>query len=310
MEPQSLHYGVAMRLDIPFVTPVVRDPNAFFWLSLITMTGLYYKLHGVHRPVTMKKSVIKRRKRVIPANQGLETEDMMSIDSAEQQSQYSESDMERGSINEDGSINLGSRRHIEPLSTLLPEPIRSSQGATSSQPTDLTAYHTSHVHQPLDLRDSLTDDNRLAPLTSISVMSDRQSSISPASFLSPTRSRKRSFSTTDQEFPSNEPNIDNAKRLSSIKSILNPTAESSSNSGAVNSFSETPPFRGSPPPTASVYSPERHPGATNTLPSVFSRETPECEKSKAERRAALEQEAARMRELLAANERELAALGD
>jgi GATA-binding protein len=32
--------------------------------------GLYYKLHGVHRPVAMKKSVIKRRKRVVPAGQG------------------------------------------------------------------------------------------------------------------------------------------------------------------------------------------------------------------------------------------------
>ena len=29
--------------------------------------GLYHKLHGVHRPVAMKKSVIKRRKRVVPA---------------------------------------------------------------------------------------------------------------------------------------------------------------------------------------------------------------------------------------------------
>ncbi|KAI8055253.1 hypothetical protein BDF22DRAFT_614661, partial [Syncephalis plumigaleata] len=25
--------------------------------------GLYYKLHGVHRPMTMRRSVIKRRKR-------------------------------------------------------------------------------------------------------------------------------------------------------------------------------------------------------------------------------------------------------
>lgn len=29
--------------------------------------GLYYKLHGVHRPVVMKKETIKRRKRVVPA---------------------------------------------------------------------------------------------------------------------------------------------------------------------------------------------------------------------------------------------------
>ncbi|RKP09056.1 hypothetical protein THASP1DRAFT_6229, partial [Thamnocephalis sphaerospora] len=25
--------------------------------------GLYYKLHGVHRPMTMRRSVIKRRRR-------------------------------------------------------------------------------------------------------------------------------------------------------------------------------------------------------------------------------------------------------
>lgn len=29
--------------------------------------GLYYKLHGTHRPMQMKKSTIKRRKRVVPA---------------------------------------------------------------------------------------------------------------------------------------------------------------------------------------------------------------------------------------------------
>lgn len=33
--------------------------------------GLYYKLHGVHRPQTMKKSIIKRRKRVMAPVQSL-----------------------------------------------------------------------------------------------------------------------------------------------------------------------------------------------------------------------------------------------
>src|SRR2546423_10774202 len=37
------------------------------FLRLITATGLYYKLHGSHRPVAMKKATIKRRKRVVPA---------------------------------------------------------------------------------------------------------------------------------------------------------------------------------------------------------------------------------------------------
>lgn len=297
--------------------PVVWNPDGTpitgYDSPLLTcLLGLYYKLHGVHRPVTMKKSVIKRRKRVIPASQGMETDDAMTIDSTDQQSQYAESDMERGSINDDGSINLGLRRPTEPLSTLLPEPVRSAQGGTSLQPTDLTAYHTSHLPQAMDLRESLTDDNRLAPLTSLSVINDRQSSISPASFLSPTRSRKRSFSAADPEFPSHEPNPDNTKRLSSIKSILNPAAESSPGSSVADTTSEPSHFRRSPTFTtvSSSHSPSRHPGPSNTLPSMFGREPapPDSERAKADRRAALQEEAARMREMLAAKERELASL--
>lgn len=34
----------------------------------LTFTGLYYKLHGSHRPVEMKKQEIKRRKRIVPAD--------------------------------------------------------------------------------------------------------------------------------------------------------------------------------------------------------------------------------------------------
>ncbi|CAN9281062.1 unnamed protein product [Alternaria alternata] len=35
--------------------------------SSAAAAGLYYKLHGTHRPVAMKKQEIKRRKRVVPA---------------------------------------------------------------------------------------------------------------------------------------------------------------------------------------------------------------------------------------------------
>lgn len=34
--------------------------------SVLSLSGLYYKLHGCYRPTTMKKSIIKRRKRVVP----------------------------------------------------------------------------------------------------------------------------------------------------------------------------------------------------------------------------------------------------
>lgn len=42
-----------------------RDNNGH---TICNACGLYYKLHGIHRPVEMKKSFIKRRKRVAPAS--------------------------------------------------------------------------------------------------------------------------------------------------------------------------------------------------------------------------------------------------
>jgi hypothetical protein len=52
----------------PFAMHAVRLPTFIQAFPLLTrVPGLYFKLHGRHRPVGMKKAEIKRRKRVIPA---------------------------------------------------------------------------------------------------------------------------------------------------------------------------------------------------------------------------------------------------
>jgi hypothetical protein len=62
------HRGRSCRFCLTF--PIWTPPHPSFFLRFIESVltrprvGLYYKLHGVHRPDSMKKGVIKRRKRV------------------------------------------------------------------------------------------------------------------------------------------------------------------------------------------------------------------------------------------------------
>jgi GATA-binding protein, other eukaryote len=276
----------------------------------LTWSGLYYKLHGVHRPVTMKKSVIKRRKRIIPVTQETPADDDRSSsgEPATSPQPASEISMERGSTNADGSVNLGIRRRAEQQLSLVPETVlRQNRQSSPSLSGGLAQYQSSHGSKGRDIPESLTDDNRLAPLTAISIPTDRQSSLSPASFLSP--SRKRSISSAD---PDTTPTRDDgSKRLSSIKSLLNSTemaryedvaepararmlspgstAASASSPGAFSSTGST----GAPSTYATPHSGSGEAGR-------------EADASKAERRAALRREAEKMREMLAAKERELA----
>lgn len=280
---------------------------------LLIFVGLYYKLHGVHRPMTMKKSTIKRRKRIIPASQDEEMEDAM--ESVETQNQY-DSGPERGSMNEDGSVNLGLRRRPDHPLTIEPQPVMRPNRTMSPLPStsDLAAYHQSSSSR--NFPGSLNDDNRLAPMTSMGTTTERQTSLSPASFLSP--ARKRSFSTTENEAShAGETAQESSKRVSSIniKSILNPStsADSPPNMGAGSDDGDysLPPIRSPGSTIASAPSPGAFSNRDHTpgTPSM-SRDYPvDAERAKSERRAALQREADRMREMLAAKERELQELG-
>lgn len=262
----------------------------------------------------MKKAVIKRRKRVIPAAGGAQDTENGSVEPADSPVTDTNMTMERGSVNADGSINLGLRKRTEALFSLVPEEQLWNNRQASPSSGNLNQYHSTPQHQQMHIPDSLTNENRLAPIKSMGGPVDRQSSLSPASFLSP--SRKRSVSAADMDAPGSNEGEHN-KRLSSIKSILNPT---SSDSGYERSSDHLRPHMRSPGSTStSIPSPGAYSasGATQspTLlpipPTEGSGESnSEADRLKAERRAALEREAEKMRELLAAKERELAELAD
>lgn len=276
--------------------------------------GLYYKLHGVHRPVTMKKAIIKRRKRVIPAAGG-ETGNEPS-EAPDSPPPAPEPPMEKGTVNEDGSVNLGIRRRpVRPL-TLVPEDeLRRNRQASPLSSADLGQYHSSHMNH--GARESLTYENRLAPIHSLALPVDRQSSLSPASFLSP--SRKRSISAVENESSTHNDN-ESHKRLSSIKSILNPMPSSEMHREAspadqlrMQQPSRSPAMSSlTPAPSPGSFSNSTVIGTPTSAPTMRSGSRDplsDGERLKAERRAALEREAEMMRKLLAAKERELAELG-
>lgn len=188
------------------------------------MAGLYHKLHGVHRPVAMKKSIIKRRKRVVPAMQEPEPNNTHLTSfpvSTSPNSHYSEpidprqhrQDSPSLELNESVNLDGRARDHLD-HHQYEPPPIG----------VDFTGYRIDQHQRP----SSRGPPNPHLPLPSIHERSTRNAASRDSQrTLSPfpgSTSRKRSFSDAQLEKPSaSSTESGRTNRLSSISSILNPT---------------------------------------------------------------------------------------
>jgi hypothetical protein len=266
----------------------------------------------------MKKAVIKRRKRVVPALQEQSSSHNLASTSVSPEPNYSKPSNfhhERGSANIDGSINLGIRsRSSENDRHILPEPrpiIKDGQRtAVHPPPVDFTGYTLPAVNQQQQQPPPAQHppENKLPPLT--------YSPPSPRLSVSPhpgeASTRKRSFSYTEGESPDRLGVLDqSSKRLSSIKSILNPTQHPTNNPPIEPSLLASSSPQQQQHQQQQQQQQQQHqqqPPSQSQTSFSPTRTTKTAEQERLDRRAELQREADMMRELLAAKERELARL--
>ncbi|KAG9686895.1 hypothetical protein KCU95_g17406, partial [Aureobasidium melanogenum] len=231
---------------------------------------LYYKLHGVHRPSGMKKSEIKRRRRVMPAT---------------------------------------SDQHLAPFSVNNSQPISPPPEPASQRsvppfyppPQQQHHQHSDHSHSH-QLPPTSFEPARLprAPIAvdfthfgkpSRPTSAEQPESAQPSN---PPVSRKRSFSISNASDQARQP-----------LSPAYPRSDRSQRSEAENidpSLSSAAPAPGS---STSIQEHKAQPAALGSADLTQSGQS-----SRQEKRARLEQEMAMMREALLAKEREMAELGD
>lgn len=293
--------------------------------------GLYYKLHGRDRPVGMKKSIIKRRKRVVPA---------LRDQSPTAGSSY-------GSSASPETIPVGLAHTVDDHHRYeLPGGYATSNGQISPHiyqpsrvaappPVDFTNYGSSNIvtlphhppppqqQQPHNVFDNarpiqseqLPGGSR--PLPSINHPSNPKKRALPDSESSTLPESRPSIPTSAHLPPINPAGASsssNPARLSSISSLLNHTDRAHENSRIDPALTTHNPMQQQHQHQHHAprsFSPSRPSASASPTPAFSQPHTAnvqESEQVKAGRRAQLQREAENMREALRAKERELAEL--
>ena len=265
---------------------------------------MYHKLHGVHRPVAMKKSIIKRRKRVVPATQEQSPNNShlasfsVSISPDPQHSENRDlRNEQRTPPNANDPINLDLRirnQEADHRNPWEPTPIG----------VDFTGYQMDQQRRipnhPQQQQQHLPPPSVHDPPVAISP-AESQSSLSP---FPPSNSRKRSFSISERDTSS--PPISESlrsNRLNSISSLLNPPQQA-----AMDDMPIDPSLSGiGQPNNRHIQLPQPQPYQHPRPPDMRSMSVGNGESNDraAQRKAQLRMEAEEMRELLRAKEREL-----
>lgn len=270
----------------------------------LTILGLYYKLHGCYRPSTMKKSIIKRRKRVVPALRDQSpTGGALSSNGSSASPEASPATLPHGRedqyrymSNEPGELNSTSAGRMSPQSVTRPY-------SFAPPPVDFTGYGSGIIALPHHPPRLMEPDRMGGPGHSQGSQFGRRS-ISPNS----SNPKKRTLAETASAaeamtapktlesgsnqlppiMPAANPSLPG--RLSSISSLLNHADKHDENR--------------LDPTLAALNRPHPAPAAhQQPLPSVAELD------DFVDRRTQLQREAEQMREALRAKERELAELG-
>ncbi|KAF9894676.1 putative electron transfer flavoprotein subunit [Aspergillus nanangensis] len=297
------------------VTPLWRrDENGH---PICNACGLYYKLHGCYRPSTMKKTIIKRRKRVVPAlREHSPTGATHSSNGSSTSPEASPASLAHGHDDHYRYYNTEHMDHYHHMSADRISPHAQRPYAYAPPPVDFTNFSSAAVslpHHPAPPR--LLAPERINAPSHSPVPQFGPRSLSP----NPPNPKKRTLAETassaeavsvpttlesgSNQLPPIMPPMNSSQttRLSSISSILNPNTRHHSESRldpSLAAMSRQPQPQPQPSHQVGIAPPSQ------PLPGVT-----ELDGFRDDRRAKLQREAEEMREMLRAKERELAELG-